>query len=85
MTPYASTHGRRYRMRRFPTASGLPRFALTSGSLGLPSRKPTRSARMLSDCRTMRLVAVADRAAALPPLVPAQRPQPVLRRWMEVA
>ena len=81
MPPYASTHGRRFRRRRFSPLPELPRFAyaLSSGR-GVKSAFQTLSAVRVAEARYLRLFAVASRIAPLPPMVGASR-WPVPRHW----
>ena len=82
MPPYASTHGRRFRRRRFSPLSELPRFAyaLSSGCGVKSTAFQTIAAVRIAEARYLRLFAVASRAAPLPPMVGASR-WPVPRHW----
>lgn len=82
MPPYASTHGRRFRRRRFSPLSELPRFAyaLSSGRGVKSTAFQTLSAVRVAEARYLRLFAVASRTAPLPPMVGASR-WPVPRHW----
>lgn len=75
MIPYASRHGRRYRMRRFFPAAGGPRFAFTEFSgRGLKgARFHSRAGSAIAQTRHLRLMAVAARLRPLPPMV-GERP-----------
>lgn len=82
MPPYASTHGRRLRRRRFSPLYELPRFAyaLSSGRGVKSTAFQAPAAVRIAEARYLRLFAVASRAAPLPPMVGASR-WPVPRHW----
>lgn len=87
MIPYASTHGRRYRRRRFIPGAGMPRFAhfasvgcfgLSKGVKGFFSH--SRAGNAIANTRHIRLLSVAQRLRPLPPMV-GERHWFIIRRW----
>lgn len=82
MIPYASLHGRRYRVRRFVPNRNLPRFAYSVASgIGVKDgRVHSHAAGTALDARTLRLLAMHQGLRPLPPMT-GERRWSVPRRW----
>ena len=82
MIPYASTHGRRYRRRRFIPGAGTPRFTFSAASgIGVKGLiHHSRAGVALADTRVLRMWAVAQRLRPLPPMF-GERRWSIPRRW----
>jgi len=76
-TPYASRHGRRYRVR-FCLAPRHPNPAMfRMAQLHFRTTRPlSRSATNIADARTLRLMAMAEGLRPLPSLRPGPLPWP---------